>query len=46
MTSDSLRKLVLGKPLKSSQIESEKMPTWKALPILSSDALSSGAYGT
>ncbi|SEB86164.1 APC family permease [Paenibacillus sp. GP183] len=46
MTSDSLRKIFLGKPLKSSEIESEKMPTWKALPILSSDALSSVAYGT
>lgn len=37
---------MFGKPLKSSEIESEKMPVWKALPILSSDALSSVAYGT
>jgi amino acid transporter len=37
---------VFGKPLKSSEIESEKMAVWKALPILSSDALSSVAYGT
>ncbi|OGX61541.1 MAG: amino acid permease [Paenibacillus sp. RIFOXYA1_FULL_44_5] len=27
-------------------MEAEKMPVWKALPILSSDALSSVAYGT
>jgi amino acid transporter len=37
---------VFGKPLKSSEMESEKMAVWKALPILSSDALSSVAYGT
>ncbi|KRF07201.1 amino acid permease [Paenibacillus sp. Soil766] len=46
MTSDSLKKIVFGKPLKSSEIESEKMPVWKGLPILSSDALSSVSYGT
>ncbi|WNR44107.1 APC family permease [Paenibacillus roseipurpureus] len=46
MTSDSLKKIVFGKPLKSSELESEKMPVWKALPILSSDALSSVSYGT
>ena len=46
MTSDSLKKIVFGKPLKSSEMESEKMQVWKALPILSSDALSSVAYGT
>ncbi|NEW09277.1 amino acid permease [Paenibacillus sp. SYP-B3998] len=46
MTSDSLKKMVFGKPLKSSEMESEKMQVWKALPILSSDALSSVAYGT
>ncbi|MDR6553393.1 APC family permease [Paenibacillus qinlingensis] len=46
MTSESLKKIVFGKPLKSSEIESEKMPVWKGLPILSSDALSSVSYGT
>ncbi|TXK74479.1 APC family permease [Paenibacillus sp. N3.4] len=46
MTSDSIKKIVFGKPLKSSEMESEKMQVWKALPILSSDALSSVAYGT
>src|SRR5581483_10586632 len=46
MTSLSLKRLVLGRPLKTSEAEGEKMPVWKALPILSSDALSSVAYGT
>jgi amino acid transporter len=46
MTSDSLKKIVFGKPLKSSEMESERLPVWKALPILSSDALSSVSYGT
>jgi amino acid transporter len=41
-----LKKLLFGRPLKSSEAEAEKMPMWKALPILSSDALSSVAYGT
>jgi amino acid transporter len=42
----SLKRILLGRPLKSSELEGEKMPVWKALPILSSDALSSVAYGT
>lgn len=46
MTSDSLKKIMFGKPLKSSEMESEKLPVWKGLPILSSDALSSVSYGT
>ncbi|WML44629.1 APC family permease [Neobacillus sp. PS3-40] len=46
MTSQQIKRLVLGRPLKSSEAEAQKMPMWKALPILSSDALSSVAYGT
>jgi amino acid transporter len=46
MTSLYLKRLILGRPLKTSEAEAEKMPVWKALPILSSDALSSVAYGT
>ncbi|MED4226969.1 APC family permease [Neobacillus cucumis] len=46
MTSQSIKRLLLGRPLKTSEAEAEKMPMWKALPILSSDALSSVAYGT
>ncbi len=46
MTTDSLKRVIFGRPLKSNELEHEKMPVWKALPILSSDALSSVAYGT
>jgi len=37
---------LFGKPLPRSQADSEKLPSFEALPILSSDALSSGAYAT
>ncbi|HJV44837.1 MAG TPA: APC family permease, partial [Bacillota bacterium] len=46
MSADTLKRVLFGRPLKSSEAEAEKMPMWKALPILSSDALSSVAYGT
>jgi amino acid transporter len=46
MTVTSIRRIIFGRPLKSNEIEHEKMAVWKALPILSSDALSSVAYGT
>jgi amino acid transporter len=42
----TFKRLLFGRPLKSSEAEGEKMPMWMALPILSSDALSSVAYGT
>ncbi|MGG3471378.1 APC family permease [Neobacillus pocheonensis] len=42
----TFKRLLFGRPLKSEEAEAEKMPMWKALPILSSDALSSVAYGT
>lgn len=42
----TFKRLLFGRPLKSSEAEAEKMPIWMALPILSSDALSSVAYGT
>jgi len=37
---------VFGKPLPRAQAENEKLPSLEALPILSSDALSSVAYAT
>lgn len=40
------KRILFGRKLKSREAENEKMPVWKALPILSSDALSSVAYGT
>lgn len=42
----ALKRFIIGKPLKTEQLQEEKLPVWKALPILSSDALSSLAYGT
>jgi amino acid transporter len=42
----SLKRFLFGRPLRSREAEGEKMPVWKALPILSSDALSSVAYAT
>src|SRR5690348_11797999 len=41
-----VKRILFGRPLKSNELENEKMPVWKALPILSSDALSSVSYGT
>jgi hypothetical protein len=46
MTVKLIKRILFGKPLKSEEMENEKMPVWKALPILSSDALSSVSYGT
>lgn len=46
MKTFSLKHFLFGKPLRSRDAEGEKMSVWKALPILSSDALSSVAYGT
>jgi amino acid transporter len=34
-----------GRPLDTEALDTERMPIWRALPILSSDALSSVAYG-
>lgn len=40
------KRLLIGRPMKSSEIEGEKLSKLKALAVLSSDALSSVAYGT
>ena len=40
-----LRHALLGRPLSSEADLSERLPKWKALPVFSSDALSSVAYG-
>ncbi len=42
----SLKRLIIGRPLKSHQLGEQKLNKLKALAILSSDALSSVAYGT
>lgn len=42
----SLKRFLIGKPLKSTELGEQKLNKLKALAILSSDALSSVAYGT
>ncbi|MBS5887285.1 MAG: APC family permease [Negativicoccus succinicivorans] len=44
-TFSSFSQLLLGRPLKSTELSHEQLPKWKALPIFSSDALSSIGYG-
>ena len=41
-----LRRFLIGSPLASSHSHHELIPKWKALAVLSSDALSSVAYAT
>lgn len=41
----TLRRLLIGRPLHNREAAGEKLPKWKALPIFSSDALSSVGYG-
>ncbi|OXM83553.1 APC family permease [Paenibacillus rigui] len=41
-----LKRYLIGKPMKSNALEDEKLSKLKALAVLSSDALSSVAYGT
>ena len=41
-----IKRMLIGRPMKTSELAHERLPKWKALPILSSDALSSVAYGT
>ena len=40
-----IRGVVFGRPLASEADLAERLPKWKALPVFSSDALSSVAYG-
>ncbi|KAB7669396.1 APC family permease [Bacillus sp. B1-b2] len=46
MNRSMVKRLIIGKPLKSSELGEQKLNKLKALAILSSDALSSVAYGT
>lgn len=41
----TISRWLIGKPLENERMESERIPKWKALPIFSSDALSSVGYG-
>ncbi|QHW31285.1 APC family permease [Paenibacillus rhizovicinus] len=40
------KRLLIGRPMKSAELEGERLSKLKALAVLSSDALSSVAYGT
>lgn len=40
------KRLLLGRPLRSDELERRRLPKWLALPIFSSDLLSSVAYAT
>jgi amino acid transporter len=42
----SIKRLLIGRPLKSTELGEQKLNIPKALAVLSSDALSSVAYGT
>ncbi len=43
---ENLKRLLIGKPLKSAENDEQKLTKFAALAMLSSDALSSIAYGT
>jgi amino acid transporter len=42
----TLRAILFGRPLSSSADLTERLPKWKALPVFSSDVMSSVAYAT
>ncbi len=46
MEVSQIKRWIIGGPLSSDQIAHERIPKWKALAVLSSDALSSVAYAT
>lgn len=46
MLISKIKNIFIGTPLTMDKLEEEKIPKWKALAVLSSDALSSVAYAT
>lgn len=46
MLIDKIKHYLIGDPLTIDKLEEEQIPKWKALAVLSSDALSSVAYAT
>ncbi len=46
MTLGRIKRFFLGEPLSNQMAESARIPKWKALALMSSDALSSTAYAT
>jgi amino acid transporter len=45
-TPDVLKRLMVGRPLRSEQMPETLLPKWLALPVFASDPLSSVAYAT
>lgn len=43
---EHLKRLLIGEPIATTQAEHERLTKWKALAVLSSDAISSVAYAT
>ena len=41
-----IKRLLIGQPLSNQRLVHERLPKWKALAVLSSDAMSSVAYAT
>ena len=46
MNANALKSRLIGKPLRNSELESQKYGVIWGLPVLSSDAISSVAYAT
>lgn len=46
MNFDRIKRILIGDPLSNEMASHEQIPKWKALAVLSSDALSSVAYAT
>src|SRR6188472_2567684 len=46
MSYRNLKRLFVGDPLSNERLSHERIPKWKGLAVLSSDALSSVAYAT
>jgi hypothetical protein len=42
----NLKRYLVGTPISTENMHNERIPKWKALAVLSSDALSSVAYAT
>src|SRR4051794_1572071 len=45
-TAESLKRIVVGRPLRSQQLHETLLPKWLALPVFCSDPISSVAYAT
>jgi amino acid transporter len=42
----AFKRLIVGKPISSADSDHQRLPNWIALPVFSSDAISSTAYAT